>query len=125
MTKHALMALIHWLYERIAAEHPSAPRASCWPTHDVLTSAIQQNRKYFPRGAVSLAAQRVSLVGSGMIEVGPCPGAQPWHRCEHWALTEAGLAQLERMDREKCGRGVTKGRCVHRQLAGFEYREVA
>jgi hypothetical protein len=126
MSSHALLALVRWLYERNVAQYPSAPRASCWPTRDIVVSAIGQNRKYFPGGVSPLSSLRDVLQGNYWLEVGPCPHAQVWHRCEHWQLTEAGLAALELMNREKCGRGVTKGRCMHRRLAGdFELREVA
>jgi hypothetical protein len=92
----------------------------------MVISALAQNRKYFPRGAAPLASMREWLQAKNWLEIGPCAGAQAWHRCVHWQLTEGGLAALERMDREKCGRGVAKGRCTHRRLLGeFEYREVA
>jgi hypothetical protein len=120
---HTLTALLLFLSEKIAEDYPSADADSAWPTTSDVTSAIQQNPRYFPTGYTALTSYRKLLVSKGWLEIGPCAAVaeamkgKPWHHptCEHWRLTVAGLAGLARMNREGC-----TGGCKHRKVASFK-----
>jgi hypothetical protein len=119
---HTLTALILFLSERIAAEHPSADADSAWPTSADVTAAVRDNPKFFPTGYTGLTHYRRLLIAKGWLEFGPCAvvleamNGKPWHSvCEHWRLTVAGRAALERMNREGCNGG-----CKHRSVANLK-----
>ena len=115
MNGHTLLALIRFLHAELRRAHPDAPAAACWPTTPILNDNINFNRAFFPSGTLSLSKYRQALLGKGFIAIAPCVS---WHECAHWQLTAAGLAALERMDREGCAGGCGK----HRKLtnAGFK-----
>ncbi len=112
------MALIRFLHAEIRRRHPNAPAEACWPTTSTLNENIHFNRAFFPGANTSLTAHRRAMQRKGFLQIGPCVD---WHQCEHWRLTEAGLAELERMDREGCAGGCGK----HRKLTGAGFKIAA